>query len=411
MATASENRIPKPSLALLALMMAVGPFGDTEYTPAMPDIAHALSTDYGLVQFTMAAYLFGDAIAELGYGPFSDRFGRRPVMLVGAGVLSLGALLCLVSFSIWPLIGGRFIQGLGASAGGVLAKAMVRDAIEKNQRERVYAILNAAFSLAPAVGPVVGSLIANSMNWHINFAVLLGLSLLLSALVWFFLPETNFERNPDALEWSGLWAAYREVLVTPGFLFYAGLSGFCIGVVYTALIGAPDLVINVLHQGSFAVVIVALAILIGFVGGAGLCALASGRLRDPLIIMSGLAVLLAGSLASIAVAIIVGKQGNLAEYLIPVAICFAGVGLVMPVTTANAMAPFDEIAGAASSLLGFVRMLLAALGTMAMALLRQSSVYDMPIVFLGLTAAAIVVFAIFHFTISGRATQRKAAAR
>lgn len=406
MATASESRIPKPSLALLALMMAVGPFGDTEYTPAMPDIAHALSTDYGLVQFTMAAYLFGDAIAELGYGPISDRFGRRPVMLAGAGILSLGALLCLVSFSIWPLIGGRFIQGIGACAGGVLAKAMVRDAFEKGQRERVYAQLNAAFSLAPAAGPVVGSLVANAMDWHINFVVLLGLSLLLSALVWFFLPETNFDRNPDALEWSGLWKSYRETLLTPGFLFYAGLSGFCIGVVYTALIGAPDLVINVLHQGSFAVVIVALAIFVGFLGGAGMCALASKRLRDPLIITGGLAVLLAGSLASMAVAIIVGKQGNLAEYLVPVAVCFVGVGLVMPVTTANAMAPFDEISGAASSLLGFVRMLLAALGTMAMALLHQSSVYDMPVVFLGLTAAAIAVFAIFHFTVSDRAIQR-----
>lgn len=411
MTAASAHRIPKPSLALLALMMAVGPFGDTEYTPAMPDIAHALSTDYGLVQFTMAAYLFGDAISELGYGPISDRFGRRPVMLVGAGILSLGALLCLVSFSIWPLIAGRFVQGIGACAGGVLAKAMVRDAIEKHRRERVYAQLNAAFSLAPAAGPVVGSLIAHAMNWHINFLVLLALSLLLWALVWFFLPETNYERNPDALEPSGLWKSYRETLATPGFLFYAGLSGFCIGVVYTALIGAPDLVINVLHQGSFAVVIVAVAIFVGFVGGAGLCALASRRLRDPVIISAGLAVLLAGSLASMAVALIIGKQGNLAEYLIPVAVCFVGVGLIMPVTTANAMAPFDEISGAASSLLGFVRMLLAALGTMAMALLHQSSVYDMPIVFLGLTVAAIVVFATFHFTVASRAIQRAQSGR
>ncbi len=411
MSASSTSRIPRPSLALLALMMAVGPFGDTEYTPAMPDIAHSLSTDYGLVQFTMAAYLFGDAISEVCYGPLSDRFGRRPVMLVGTGILSLGALLCLVSFSIWPLIGGRLIQGIGACAGGVMAKAMVRDAFAKGRRERVYAQLNAAFSLAPAAGPVVGSVIAHAMNWHVNFAVLLGLSLLLWALVWFFLPETNLDRNPRALEWTGLWHAYREPLVTPGFLFYAGLSGFCIGVVYTALIGAPDLVINVLHQGSIAVVIVALAIFVGFVGGAGACALASGRLRDPTIISAGLVLLLAGSLASMSIALIVGKQGTLAEYLAPVAVCFLGVGLIMPVSTANAMAPFKDIAGAASSLLGFVRMLLAALGTMAMALLHQSSVYDMPIVFLGLTAAAILVFVIFQCTVSGSAAQREKAAR
>ena len=87
----------------------------------------------------MAVYLFGDAISEVCYGPLSDRFGRRPMMLVGAGILSLGALLCLVSFSIWPLIGGRLIRGTGARAGSVMANAMVRDAFEKKRRERVYA--------------------------------------------------------------------------------------------------------------------------------------------------------------------------------------------------------------------------------------------------------------------------------
>ncbi|HLQ85319.1 MAG TPA: multidrug effflux MFS transporter [Salinisphaeraceae bacterium] len=392
MSNSAQQRIPRPSLPLLAFMMSLGPFGDTEYTPAMPEIARSLDVDYSMVQFTMASYLIGMALSELFYGALADRFGRRPVMLVGAGILTAGALICLVSFSIWPLIGGRMIQGVGATAGGVIAKAAVRDAFASDQRERVYAQLNAAFALAPAIGPILGSIIAQSLDWHINFAVLAALSALLWLLTWRYLPETKPKVNARALQPARLWRSYKRPLAAPDFLFYAVLGGCCIGVVYTALIGAPDLVLNVLGMGTFAIIIVALAVLIGFASGAGLCAWLSKRLRDLYLLSAGLGVLLAGSFALLAVALVVGEQGTLAMYLTPIGFCFFGVGLIVPVSTANAMAPFNRIAGAASSVLGFTRMGIAAIGTIAMSLLHQSSVYDMPIVFLGLSGLASVIF-------------------
>lgn len=152
MGRARARRIPRPSLPLLAFMMALGPFGDTEYTPSMPATAQSLNVDYGMVQFTMASYLVGIAASELFYGPLADRFGRRPAMLVAAGILTAGALICLASFAIWPLIAGRLVQGVGACGGGVIAKAAVRDSFARDERERVYAQLNAAFALAPALG-------------------------------------------------------------------------------------------------------------------------------------------------------------------------------------------------------------------------------------------------------------------
>ena len=392
-AQSAKRRAVLPALSLLAFMMAVGPFGDTEYSPAMPAMAKSLHTDYGMVQFTMSSYLVGSSISQLVYGPASDRFGRRPVMLVGAAILIAGALLCMISFSIWPLIAGRLVQGVGACAGGVIADATVRDAFSADRRQRVYAKLNAAFALAPAIGPVVGAYVAHAFGWHANFAVLLGLSLLLCGLVWYYLPETNRDLDRHALELSRLWRNGKDVVTTRGFLFYVVIGGLCVGVVYTALIGAPDLVINVLGLGSSAIAIVAGAILLAFVIGAGSCAWLTHRVPNLWIIAAGLGVVLVGASALLGMAILADGKGSLGDYLVPIAVCFIGVGLVVPVSTAKAMAPFGDNAGAASSLMGFIRMGVAALGTIAMSALHKGSVYDIPIVFLALACAAVVLYA------------------
>lgn len=387
----SRERGP-PALWLLALMMAVGPFGDTEYTPAMPDISHSLHAGYGAVQFTMASYLFGSAVARLLYGPASDRFGRRPVMIVGTAILLAGAILCTLSFNIWPLVFGRLVQGLGACAGGVIAEAVVRDTYPADQRQSTYAKLNATFALAPALGPVVGTYAAKGLGWHGNFALLVLLSMTLLVLIWWLQGETVPERKPHAMEPARLWRNYVDILTTRGFAFYSVLGGFCIGVVYTALIGAPDLVINILGRGSVAIMIVAVSILGAFVAGATSCMWLSSRISALAIIALGLLVLVLGSTALLVVGLVAGTHGDLAAYLTPIATCFVGVGLVEPVATSRAMGPFRYTTGAASSMLGFVQMTVAGLGTLAMSALHAGSVLDTPGVFLALTGLGVLLF-------------------
>lgn len=392
---ARKHEVPRPPLSLLVFMMAIGPFGDTEYTPAMPAIAHSLKADYSMVQFTMTAYLIGSALSRLYYGPLSDRFGRRPVMLGSCAVLTAGLLLSVLSFNIWPLIAGRLIQGVGACAGGVIADAAVRDAFPADERQTVYAKLNAAFALAPAIGPVAGIYLAHALGWHASFGLLLLLSALLWLAVWRWLPETKLERVQDALEPRQLWRNYLKTLWTREFIFFAVLSGLAVGVVYTALIGAPDLVLTVLHRGSGGIVAVAAAILVAFVVGAGLCALLTDHVRDRWIVGAGILTMLGGSAWLLLHALSVGQHGVLLGYLLPISLCFSGVGLQVPVATAHAMAPFNETAGTAASVLGFVQMAVAALATVAMSVMHRGSVMDMPIVFLGLSGTAVGVFVLY----------------
>lgn len=411
-ARGSRSQVPKPALALLAFMMAVGPFGDTEYTPALPSIAQALHANYDMVQLTMTSYLIGSAVSQLIYGPMSDRYGRRPVILVGTGILIAGSLLCMLSFSIGPLIAGRLIQGVGACAGGVIADAAVRDAFAADKRQRVYAKINAAFALAPAIGPVAGTYVERTpIGWHGNFAVLALLAVTLFWLVWRYMPETNLRLNRRALQPARLWANYRRTLAMPQFIFNALLGGLCIGVVYTALIGAPDLVLDVLDRGSTGIVIVAIGILVAFVIGAATCAWLTPRISHLWIVGGGVLLLVLSSVALLLVALGPGKHGTLAMYLTPIGVAFVGVGLVVPVTTAHALAPFNQTAGSASSMLGFIRMGVAALATLTMSLLHMSTVIDIPVVFLVLTTVAVglfVAYCVFGFHKDAR--QRRVAA-
>jgi DHA1 family bicyclomycin/chloramphenicol resistance-like MFS transporter len=358
----------------------------------MPAIAHALQADYGMVQLTMAFYVAGSAISQLIYGPLTDRFGRRRVMFGGTAVLTVGFLLSLASFAIWPLLGSRLVQGLGASAGGVVADAAVRDAFPAERRQRVYAKLSAAFALAPAIGPVAGAWLAQALGWRANFAVLAALGALLGFAVWRWLPETHPHPDRRATRPRHLWHTWRRILCTPRFLLFGLLGGGAVGVVYTALIGAPDLVIDVLGEGSGAIVVVATAILVAFVAGAGMCVWLTPRVVHTRIVAVGLGILVASSLGLLTVALQLGTRGSLAAFLAPIAVCFCGVGLVVPVATAKAMAPFPRVAGNAASLLGFVRMSVTTLGTAAMSVLHEGTVLDIPIVFLALSGLAVLAF-------------------
>lgn len=377
-------------------MMSVGAFGDTEYTPAMPAIAQGLHTPYGMVQLSMAAYLVSLSVSQLFFGPISDRFGRRPTMLVGAMILTAGALACAWSGSIWPLIGGRAIQGIGACAGGVIAAACVRDVFPANERQAVYARLNAAFAVAPAVGPMAGTYVASVWGWRANFLLLAIVSVILLSTAWRWLPETVPQRMDPFAGSAHVLTTIRGVAATPGFIVFAMLGGACLGIAYTALIDAPDLVVNVLGRGSAGIVVIAIVILVAVVIGNALCAFLSPRTRPGVIVGSALAVLLAGSTLLLVVAAASNGHIHFRLYLAPIALCFVGVGLCLPVTTAQALSPFGDRAGTASSVLGFLRMGVAALSTLVMSAIHRGSAFDMPIMFVGLSLIGVLIFAIQH---------------
>jgi Bcr/CflA subfamily drug resistance transporter len=360
-----------PSVFILAFMASLGPFGDTEYTPSLPSIAHALGIDYGQAQLSMTVYLAGFALSQVLYGPLSDRFGRRPMILIAVTTFLMGSLICAFSTDLEMLLAGRLVQSLGASAGGTLSNAAVRDAFPAEIRTRVFLQVNTIFALAPGIGPIAGSVIDHYFGWQYNFYLLALLALLLLIVLLVGFPETNRKPNPDAAKPSVFFKTYGHLLTQPIYLYYVLMIGLGLGLTYASLVEAPNLVMTELGYPSKMFMVVAFYIVAAFIVGATLCSLLSRRISDPTLVLIGLSIMLTGSIG-------VGvfdefEMVNLTTMLGSISVIYVGIAFVVPVATSRAVAPFERIAGSASALMGSLSMGLASLATLYVAMLPGDS--------------------------------------
>ncbi|MFM8800291.1 MAG: MFS transporter, partial [Tagaea sp.] len=142
-----------PPMWVLVVMSAAGPFALNAFVPSLPNLAAAFDSDYGTAQLALTLYLFSVAAGQLIYGPLSDRFGRRPVLLAGLTLGCAGSLLCLLAPTMTTLLVGRIAQGLGSCAGLVLARAIVRDIYPRDASASVIGYVTMGMVLMPMVAP------------------------------------------------------------------------------------------------------------------------------------------------------------------------------------------------------------------------------------------------------------------
>ncbi|MEG0376503.1 MAG: multidrug effflux MFS transporter [Raoultibacter sp.] len=177
---------PLGLIALLVITNLVTPLSLDMYTPAIPHMTEHFSTDAGTVNFTLAGYFLFFAVGLLLFGPTSDRFGRKPVLVAGIVVYSIASALCALSTDIWMLIGMRVLQALGAGAVSAVSTAVVKDAIIPEKREMILSIVQVMFVIGPVLAPVIGALILQFADWRMTFWALAFIGLLCAVLALFY---------------------------------------------------------------------------------------------------------------------------------------------------------------------------------------------------------------------------------
>lgn len=185
---------PLGLVVLLVLTSLVTPLSLDMYTPAIPHMTDYFSTDAGTVNLTLVGYFLFFAVGLLVFGPMSDRYGRKPVLLVGIATYTVASGLCALSADIWMLILFRIVQALGAGAVSAVSTAVVKDAFLAEKREAILSIVQVMFVVGPVLAPVIGALILQVADWRMTFWTLAGIGVFCTVLALLFdetLPEAK----------------------------------------------------------------------------------------------------------------------------------------------------------------------------------------------------------------------------
>ncbi|HSN73204.1 MAG TPA: multidrug effflux MFS transporter [Steroidobacteraceae bacterium] len=361
-------------ILLLAAITASGPVALNVYLPALP----LLQADFGVslahVQSTLSIALIAFAAGILVYGPLSDRFGRRPVVLGGLAIFLLGTAICLAAPSIEILIAGRAIQSLGAAAGLVVSRAIVGDLYNRDGMAKALAYLTMVMVLGPTVSPLLGGWIAVEWHWRGTFVFLLALGSVIALLAWRWLPETR-PATTHASGASAIARASAKLLSRPAFAGYV----LQVGVIYATFLVfislAPYVMVDALRRPPTEYGLYYLLLALGyFLGNWSVTRLAS-RKGVEWLMLQGVAIAAIACIAALGL-VAIGLVHPLAIFL-PIGVLGFGQGLALPNITASAVALAPGHTGVASSLLGFAQQLIGAGCVQAMSLFATDTPYPM----------------------------------
>lgn len=366
---------------ILGLLIAVGPFAVDAYLPAFGAIAADFGTDQGAVQLTVLCFVSAVAAGQVVYGPISDAVGRKPPVYAGLCLFVLGSLGCAFAGSIEQLLAWRVVQGLGASAGMVLAIAIIRDMHTGVEAARLLSAAILALSVSPILAPLAGGLMIQVASWRTIFWALTLVAIFVGVLLATSMPETHPRARRSRSSGLSVLCAYGRLcrdrtfmsaVCTGGFaqsalLAYVAGSSF----LFITLYGTTPLTYSLIFAGNAATII----------GLAQLNATIIQRIGAPRLIT--LAVGWFAVMAILMCAVILTGRASLPVVAVMLFLSLGSLGMIMPNATMLALEPMGSMAGTASALSGFLQGLLSAVATLLVGASFDGTARPMVIVMAG----------------------------
>ena len=353
-----------PLTLRLGVLVALSALGMDMFLPAVPVIAQAFGAVPGAAQFSVTGYLLGLAVGQLVWGPVSDRFGRKPVLLAGLSLFLAAAVGGALADSVYTVGVLRIFQGVGMSSGPVVARSIVRDLYAREQAAHLLARMMVVFGFVPVFAPLIGAQALALQGWIAVFWVFAAIAVALLFAVGFALPETAPAARPSiaparvAASFALLFrdARFRASIATMLFA-QMGIIAF---VSSSALAMVQALKLT---PGTFSVLFA--TVMLGQISGGFAGSRLVPRLGIERMVRTGAALVLAASIALAAFAF--AGAAHWTAIVLPMLLYLFGCAFMIPNTTATALSPFPQMAGSASSLLGTLPFGLGALVSAALA--------------------------------------------
>ena len=372
------GRRDRAPFALIVAITACGTLGMHLIIPALPETARALNVSPGAIQLTITLYLIGLAIGQLIYGPISDRFGRRPVLLAGLALFTLAGIATAAAPGALTLVVARVLQSIGACSGLVLGRAIVRDSAPPDRAAAHLAMLTLVMSAAPAIAPVLGGYATAWIGWRAAFALLAMIGAVTLGLAVLLLPETN--RLQSGTRVSMLLGSLR-LFRSRAFCGYV-LGGACTTTSFYAFMAAsPFILVDLLHQPTERVGLYYLLLMAGVAAGSFLANRIAGRIRMQVALRLANSLAIAGA-ALFMLADLAGML-SVTTVIAPVVLFMVGAGMASPFALSGAVSVNPHAIGAASGLYGFTQMAYGALCTVIVETWNPGSVLTVAAVLLG----------------------------
>ncbi len=337
---------------MLAALATLGPFSIDAYLPAFSGIQQSLSASTLEIQQTLSAYLFAFGLMFLFHGALSDSFGRRPVILAALVVYTIASVGAALSSSIHALVIWRVVQGLSVGAGMVVGRAMIRDLYGAEDTQRLMSMVTLFFGLAPAIAPVIGGWLFESLGWRSIFWFLACVGLVLIVAGWIRLPETLAETRRQPFHPVALLKGYEEVGIHRRFLLLSLAAGFNFNAFFLYVVSAPVFLGVHLHLGPQQYAWFFMPMIAGIMTGSQLSGRAAGRHQPTQTVKHAYFFMIAASLTDLAYSLLF--EPSVPWAMIPIMFYGLGFAMAMPSIVLITLDLFPTRRGMAASLQGFV---------------------------------------------------------
>jgi len=387
------HRYPSPSRSLLLILVALTALGEIStqlIIPSLGAIELIMSARPGSSLLALSAYVAAFGLGQLLLGPLSDRIGRRPVLLAGLALYLLATLWMLAASSMGEFIAARVLQGLGACAALVLARAIVRD-VWQAQAGPALALTVIGMLCAIALSPMIGGLLTLYGGWRapLLLALSIGLGAVLAVLSLY--RESNQHLDPQAGQLRGLAGNYVDLLRAASFRALALTLACTYGAMFAVIAGSSAVYIGLLDLSPAQYGITFGTIVSALIAGALFTQRRIMQLGPEKIVAIGVALVAAGAVATLLVYLLFGL--SLLGLSLPQVLVTLGGGMLLPASVAGAVIPNAHRAGLAAGFMGFAQMAGATCSGVLLSLLADGTAW--PMVLLN-TLFALAAFSAFH---------------
>ena len=341
------------TVILLGTLSAMPPISIDTVLPAIPEIAKSLAVDAGIIQLTIAAYVFGAAIGQVLIAPLSDRFGRRPILFAGLFVYIMAAFGCAYATSVEMLVALRFVQGASTYTGRILPRAIARDLYDREDAARLISYMMVFGGAAPILSPLIGAQLTNFFGWPSIFLFMAVYGVIIVLLTAVYLDETLPQERRIRVNPTSMIINFGRLVRHRSFVAYGACMVFTMGALMAFLASASSVVIVFLGGSTHEFAYAHGGVMIGYSLFGYLAARLVGRLGIGRLVAFGTVTGAICGLAMLALAL--AGVDTIWAIAVPMFGFMAAFSFVVPAATAGALSPFGDMAGSAMANLAFLQ--------------------------------------------------------